>query len=352
MVKLVLNGAFSDSEIYIEPGVFHQAARFCALRFRGRRVHIVSDTNVAPIYLDRLYTLFETEGFSVSSTVLSAGEEYKTLESVNKIYNDLVQNGLTRADLIVALGGGVIGDTAGFAASSFLRGINLCQIPTTLLAQVDSSVGGKTGVDLKTGKNLIGAFYQPHVVIIDPDMLATLPQQYKDAGMAEVIKYGFIADENILKTIETGNLENDLFGLICRSVEIKKEIVTQDERDTGLRMILNFGHTIGHAIEKAGNFTAFSHGQAVAMGMKAALKIGISLGITPPSLLPRLQAILNRFSLDLAIPYSASQITSALSSDKKLFSDTIRFILIKTPGEAVIHNMSLKSLCEIVYEII
>ncbi|MCX7615522.1 MAG: 3-dehydroquinate synthase [Clostridiales bacterium] len=350
--KLILKTASSESEIYFGRGTLLKAGLLCGTRFRGRRVHIVSDTNVAPLYLSQVSMLFEENGFTVTSTVLPAGETSKTLDSVHALYEDFVSTTLTRADLVVALGGGVIGDTTGFAAATYLRGINLCQIPTTLLAQVDSSVGGKCGVDLKSGKNLVGAFYQPHMVLIDPDMLNSLPEHIFNDGMAEVIKYGFIADKSILEKLES-NLDNDMISdVILRSVEIKRDIVMQDERDTSIRMILNFGHTIGHALEKLGGFHALSHGQAVALGMKAALQLGILLGITEKSTIPQLNNLLDRFELNQEITYSAPSIADALLNDKKILSSTISFILIKTPGEAFIHNLSLLSLRQLIVEVL
>ena len=349
--KLTLKTAASESEIYIGRGVLRDAGSLCASRFRGRRVHIVTDTNVAPLFLNQVSSLFQENDFTVSSTSLPAGETSKTLQSVSILYDDFVNATLTRADLVVALGGGVVGDTAGFAAATYLRGINLCQIPTTLLAQVDSSVGGKCAVDLKSGKNLVGAFYQPHVVIIDPDSLKTLPKRYFCDGMGEVIKYGFISDKTILEKLTSDLSDDTLLEVILRSVEIKRDIVVRDERDRAVRMILNFGHTIGHALETLGGFDALSHGQAVALGMRAALKIGVLLGITEESTIPLLNQLLDRFELNRDISYTAEAIADALLSDKKIFSSTISFILIKTPGEAVIHNLSLTSLQQLLPEI-
>lgn len=207
---------------------------------------------------------------------------------------------MTRKDLILALGGGVTGDITGFAAATFLRGVSLCQIPTTLLAQVDSSVGGKTGVDLPEGKNLVGAFYQPRLVLIDPDVLSTLPEHTLTDGMAEVIKYGYIADASILDLIS--DYRAHLEELICACVQIKCDVVSQDEHDTGLRMILNFGHTIGHAAEKLGNYTDLTHGQAVAVGMVAAMRLSNALG-APHDLVPDLVQHLQAVGLPVALPY-------------------------------------------------
>ncbi|MDP4110228.1 MAG: 3-dehydroquinate synthase [Bacillota bacterium] len=351
MKKLLLKSASAESEIYIERGMLENAPALCAGRFPGRRAHIVTDSNVAPLFLKKITELFEGAGFSASSSVLEAGETSKNLNSVSRLYEDFSKARLTRADLAVALGGGVIGDTAGFAAATYLRGINLCQIPTTLLAQVDSSVGGKCGVDLKQGKNLVGAFYQPHIVVIDPDVLKTLPEKFFCDGMAEVIKYGFIADGDILNSLSAELSGEALLDIIFRCVEIKRNIVEKDERDLSVRMLLNFGHTIGHAIEKLGSYAKFSHGQSVALGMKAALKAGIALNVTKKDSLALLNDLLRRYGLNTDTPYKASEIAEAVSSDKKIFSKTISFILIRTPGEALIYNLSLQSLEQLIYEI-
>ncbi len=351
MKKLTLSAAACDSEIYIGRGIIENAAVICARRFKGRRAHIVTDSNVSPLLLPRVSSLFADSGFTVTSTVIEAGEASKSLAVVGSLYDDLVNASITRADLVVALGGGVIGDTAGFAASTFLRGINLCQIPTTLLAQVDSSVGGKCGTNLPSGKNLVGSFYQPHVVVIDPDALKTLPESQFCDGMAEVIKYGFIADKAILLKLASEMSDDDLTEVILRCVEIKRDIVMQDERDLSVRMLLNFGHTIGHALEALGYYQTLTHGQAVALGMKAAIKIGISLHVTEEESLKLLTFLLDRYGLLRKFPYPAEFIADALSLDKKIFSSTISFILIKTPGEAVIHHLSLTSLKQLLPEI-
>ena len=273
---LSLTGANGVSEIHIETGLLDRAGAVILETFSPSRVHIVSDSTVAPLYLEKLEKQFS---LPVTHTVIPAGEEHKQLSTVEGIYHDLLAAGMTRKDLIIALGGGVVGDITGFAAATFLRGVSLCQIPTTLLAQVDSSVGGKTGVDLPEGKNLVGAFYQPRLVLIDPNVLASLPDSTFADGMAEVVKYGYISNREILTMVSQPDYKSNIENIIYECVKIKRDVVAIDEHDTGLRMILNFGHTIGHAAEKLGNYTDLTHGQAVAIGMVAAMRLSALLGV-------------------------------------------------------------------------
>lgn len=328
---LTLQGSAGLSEIYIENGLLSRAGAMLGETFSASRVHIVTDSNVAPLYLAQL------EGqmtLPVSHTILTAGEEYKRLSAVETIYHDLLANGMTRKDLIVALGGGVVGDITGFAAATFLRGVPLCQIPTTLLAQVDSSVGGKTGVDLPEGKNLVGAFYQPRLVLIDPDVLSTLPDATFADGMAEVVKYGYIANKDILDLVRAPDYKAQITRIIYECVKIKRDVVAIDEHDTGLRMILNFGHTIGHAAEKLGGYTALTHGQAVAIGMVAAMRLSALRGgedLTAP-----LTELLEHLGLPTALCYDRADIYNALLSDKKKFGGTVNFILVREAGRAEI----------------
>lgn len=347
MQHLTLNGANGISDIYIDNGLLATAAVHCFKKFAPSRIHIVTDSNVAPLYLEQLKTQFS---LPVSTTTLPAGEEYKRLDTVETIYHDMLAAGLTRKDLVIALGGGVTGDITGFAAATFLRGISLCQIPTTLLAQVDSSVGGKTGVDLAEGKNLVGAFYQPGLVLIDPLALDTLPSQTFCDGMAEVIKYGCIANPKILDMVTATDFRCNIASIIYECVKIKRDVVAVDEHDTGLRMILNFGHTIGHAAEKLGNYTDLTHGQAVAIGMVAAMQLSNVLG-TPNDLSAQLKNILELHHLPTTLPYSREKICDALLSDKKNFGGTMNFILVRTFGKADIEKIEISKLRELVLSI-
>ena len=328
---LTLKGTNGVSEIHIESGLLARAASVIGETFSPSRIHIVSDSTVAPLYLEQLEQQFT---LPVTHTVIPAGEEHKRLSTVEGIYHDLLASGMTRKDLIIALGGGVVGDITGFAAATFLRGVSLCQIPTTLLAQVDSSVGGKTGVDMPEGKNLVGAFYQPRLVLIDPAVLATLPDQTFADGMAEVVKYGYISNREILDMVSAPDYKKNIERIICECVRIKRDVVTIDEHDTGLRMILNFGHTIGHA---------------AAVGMVAAMRLSAMLG--NEDLSERLIGILEHIGLPTELKYGREDIYRSLLSDKKKFGATVNFILVREPGRAEITPIGAEKLHEYVLKL-
>lgn len=336
---LSLSGTNGVSDIHIETGLLDRAGAVIGETFSPSRIHIVTDSTVAPLYLETLQRQFS---LPVTHTVIPAGEEHKRLSIVETIYHDLLQNSMTRKDLIIALGGGVVGDITGFAAATFLRGVSLCQIPTTLLAQVDSSVGGKTGVDLPEGKNLVGAFYQPRLVLIDPAVLRTLPDSTFADGMAEVIKYGYIANKAILNLVARPNYKSEIEKIIYECVKIKRDVVAIDEHDTGLRMILNFGHTIGHAAEKLGHYVDLTHGQAVAIGMVAAMRLSALLG--NDDLTASLIALLEQLGLPTALCYDREEIFTAMLSDKKKFGGTVNFILVREPGRAEITPIDTETL--------
>lgn len=346
MQTLSLTGANGLSEIFIEPGLLGYAGEEILKTFSPSRIHIVTDSTVAPLYLEQLAQQFE---LPVSSTVIPAGEEHKRLSTVEGIYHDLLAVGFTRKDLMIALGGGVVGDITGFAAATLLRGISLCQIPTTLLAQVDSSVGGKTGVDLAEGKNLVGAFYQPRLVLIDPEVLNTLPDTTFADGMAEVVKYGYIANPDILDMVSQPDYKAHISDVIYECVKIKRDVVAIDEHDTGLRMILNFGHTVGHAVEKLGNYTELTHGQAVAIGMVAALRLGALRG--DADLSAPLVALLHKIGLPTELTHDREAIFGALLSDKKKFGSTVNFILVREPGRAEITPIEAEALHEYILKL-
>lgn len=296
----------------------------------AKKVFIITDSNVAPLYLKTVLNSFKEKGCHVLSCTIKAGEKTKNLNIVEKIYGLLCENKITKSDLIVSLGGGVVGDISGFTAATYLRGVPYIQIPTSLLAQVDSSIGGKCGVNLKYGKNLTGAIYQPDCVICDFDVLETLPTQEFNNGMAEAIKCGFIADKDILKSIEANDLEKTVLG----AINVKRAIVEEDELENNRRMLLNFGHTFGHAIERLGNYKLFSHGQAVSMGMVLAVKFGIELKITPEICLDKLKNLLSKFNLPVECPYSLKQMLTFLMSDKKIRDGKVNFVFLTETGKA------------------
>ena len=346
MQTLSLAGANTVSDILIETGLLARAGQMVLETFSPSRVHIVTDSVVAPLYLGQLKGQFP---LPVSHTVIPSGEAHKRLSTVEGIYHDMLAAGMTRKDLVIALGGGVVGDIAGFAAATFLRGVALCQIPTTLLAQVDSSVGGKTGVDLAEGKNLVGTFYQPRLVLIDPAILSTLPDSIFADGMAEVIKYGYIANRDILDMVSQPDYRQHIERIIYECVKVKRDVVAIDERDTGLRMILNFGHTIGHAAEKLGGYTDLTHGQAVAIGMVAAMRLGVLLGnedLTAP-----LMSLLTHIGLPTELTYNREAVFQSLLSDKKKFGGTVNFILVRAPGRAEITPIEADRLHEYILKL-
>lgn len=330
-------------EIRIEPGILDRCGEEIAKVTSARRCCVITDTNVRQLYADRVGQSLQRAGFTPMLCTFPAGEGSKNLKTYGEILEFLAQNRLNRGDCIVALGGGVTGDMAGFAAATYLRGIDFVQIPTTLLAQVDSSVGGKTALDLQAGKNLVGAFYQPILVLMDPDTLTTLPDAAFADGMAEVIKYGCIWNKAFFRLLadnpsRAAVMEHiDLVLKTCCT--IKAQVVSEDEQDHGVRTLLNFGHTMGHAYELAGNYKQWTHGQGVAAGMMAAVALGIDLGLTDPSILWELSRVLEDFGLPTAIPCTMEQAAQAIGLDKKGDGEEITMVLLTQLGRSVTRKM-------------
>lgn len=306
----------------------------------GKQVMIVTNTTIAPLYLEKLKAALE--GFNVESVVLPDGEKFKTLETLNKVFDALLKAKFDRSSTLVALGGGVVGDITGFAAASYQRGVNFIQVPTTLLSQVDSSVGGKTGVNHELGKNMIGAFYQPKAVIIDVDTLDTLSDQEYSAGMAEVIKYGLLGNADFLSMLED-NIESimarnkDLIiEIIFNSCQDKASIVALDEFERGKRALLNLGHTFGHGIENAFGYGNYLHGEAVSIGMVMAAKLSMDEGHLSNEDVIRVENILSKANLPIAIKKSIGSETliEAMSLDKKSIDGKIRLVLLKALGDS------------------
>ena len=267
-------------DIMIERGILDRCGTYVRELTQAEKVVVITDDNVAPHYLWRVINALDQQGLQVKTHIFPAGEKSKTLDTIADIYKVLADFRMTRKDVLVALGGGVCGDMTGFAAATYLRGVGFMQIPTSLLAQVDSSVGGKTGVDLPQGKNLVGAFHQPFAVLIDPDTLKTLPDKFIADGIGEVIKYGCIKDAAFFDFLENENLTDRIEDVIEVCVSIKRDVVSRDEHEAGERMLLNFGHTLGHAIEKLRGFAGITHGMAVAVGMVLMARAGERNGHT------------------------------------------------------------------------
>ena len=310
---------------------------------KARRLFVVTDSNVFPLYLKGLANSLTAAGFEMTALTVPAGEHSKCASELTNLWEKMLASGLTRTDAVVALGGGVVGDLSGFAAATALRGVDFVQIPTTLLAQVDSSVGGKVAVDLAHGKNLAGAFYQPKLVLMDPDTLDTLPLPVFMAGMAEVVKYGCIWDRDFFDFLTARTSREELMAdiehILYTCCDIKRQVVAEDELDTGLRMILNFGHTLGHAYELAGHYTQWSHGEAVAAGMCAAVRIGVGLGVTPPDLPGRISDACAALGLPTRITCAMDDYAAAIGLDKKGAGADITLILLDRMGHAVPHKM-------------
>ena len=328
-MNTVTVSASKTYDILIGPGILSELGSRVRALGKARKVCIVSETSVFPLWGETARSSLEAAGFDVCAYVFPAGEKSKNGENLLKLLNFLAENGLTRSDIIVALGGGVTGDLAGFAASCFLRGIRFVQVPTTLLAAVDSSVGGKTAVDLPAGKNLAGAFWQPSLVICDTDTLDTLPLDIFRDGCAEVIKYGILYDPKLFSHLEEKGLDFDREAVITRCVELKRDVVMEDEFDTGARMKLNLGHTIGHGVEARSNFT-LSHGKSVAIGMAI-----VSRASRCPDA-PRILAILEEFGLPVTTDESVQDIYNYTLSDKKRSGDTVRLIIPRRIGDCAI----------------
>lgn len=328
-------------DIKIAAGLLAGLGADCATLQLGRKCAVITDTNVATRYAKPALTSLLRAGFEAVLITVPAGETAKRLRQVEACFNQLAAHRLERKSFIVALGGGVVGDLAGFVAASFLRGIPFVQVPTTLLAQVDSSVGGKTGVNLAAGKNLVGAFYQPRLVLCDLATFRTLPGREFRAGLAEVIKYGIIYDADLFARLEREMakiLRRDsasLAHIVARSCEIKAEVVSQDETEGGLRAILNYGHTIGHAIEAITAYGRYLHGEAISIGQVAAAHLSAELSGLPKNDVERIRALFVSAGLPVSIKLSSTQRTkllAAMTLDKKVRGGEIKFVLAERIG--------------------
>ena len=341
MVKVPLGDR--SYPIFIGNGALSRLAAECAQRKFATRCAIISDRNVAALYGDAAQQSLRKAGFDPSVITFPAGETAKSLKSVQSCYDRLASLRLERGSFIIALGGGVAGDLAGFVAATYLRGIAFVQVPTTLLAQVDSSVGGKVGVNLQAGKNLVGAFYQPRFVICDLETFNSLPKREFRAGLAEVIKYGIIYDAALFRRMER-DLEKilrqdraTLSAVVARCCAIKAEVVGQDETESGLRAILNFGHTIGHAVEAISGYGKFLHGEAISIGQVAAARMSGRLLGLPTRDVERIRTLFARAELPTEIALDAARrkkLFGAMKLDKKVRDDEIRFVLVKEIGKA------------------
>ena len=331
-------------EAMIGTGLLEEAGERTAAAVKGRRVMIASDAHVAPLYLERVRESYVKAGFRVSAFVFPAGEDSKTLSTVGELLEAADAAGLTRSDLFAALGGGVTGDMTGLAAALYMRGVDFVQIPTTLLAMVDASVGGKTAVNLRRGKNLCGAFHQPRLVLCDPETLKTLEKTVFAEGMAEVIKHGALSGGELLNRIRNGEKAE---GLIGANIRFKSEIVAQDEREKGLRQLLNFGHTFGHAIEKLSGFTIY-HGEGVSTGMLIAARAAEARGLCPEGVYTELRNLLAREGLPTCTRFPAARVAEAAMNDKKRRGDTVTLVLPVARGKCRLAPVAMSELGEFI----
>lgn len=334
MMKSLRVNVGDGYDILVKRGILSDCAQYIKNISNASKICLISDSNVFPIYADKVIEQLSSAGYEVFEFVFPAGESSKTTASVVSMVEFMAQNELTRNDIVVALGGGVTGDMAGFAAAIYLRGIKFVQIPTSLLAQVDSSVGGKTAVDLPQGKNLCGAFHQPSLVLIDPDTLDTLTPHFFSDGMAEAIKTGCIKSASLFERLEKEDARDIIEDVIFECVSIKAGVVERDEKEHGERALLNFGHTPGHAIEKLHGFSTISHGEAVGIGMVMIAKACEEGSIAPDGTSRRIAEVLKKYGLKTSDVHSMRDIISSMNADKKRTGNAINFTLLSEIGNA------------------
>lgn len=322
--------------------------------YKGTKLAIVTDENLNSIYGERVKKNLEKDGFEVKLIVVAAGEKSKSFGVLQELYNGFLDFKLTRSDLIIAFGGGVVGDLCGFAASTFLRGVPFVQVPTSLLAQIDSSVGGKVAIDLERGKNLVGSFYHPEFVLIDTELLKTLDKRFLWDGMAEVIKYGCISSKELFSRLmefkDEEELLNNIDEIVFKCCDIKRKVVQEDEKDKGLRMILNFGHTIGHGIEKYFDYSKYTHGEAVAMGMYMITKNSEELGITQLGTSNKIKEILSKYNLEYNLDnIDMKEIVESTTLDKKNIGNKMNLILLEEIGASFIKSIDNNEIEKYIY---
>lgn len=335
--------------IYMERDIVDRIGDYISENYNCKNIAIITDSNLENLYGERINKIIKRTGFNTKLISIKPGEKSKTLETLNEVYYELSQFKLSRNDLVIAFGGGVVGDLAGFAASTYLRGVSYIQIPTSLLAQVDSSIGGKVAVDLPSGKNLVGSFYHPNAVFIDTNLLKTLDKKFFHDGLAEIIKYGCIRDYKIIEELLSYKNHDELLdnidSIIFKCCNIKKCLVEKDEKDLGDRMLLNFGHTIGHAIEKYFDFEQYTHGEAVAIGMAHITKKSEDINISKKGTLKTLEEVLKKYNLPYEVPkMDEKYVLSSIKLDKKVNGEDINLIVLRDIGHGIIIKVNLKNL--------
>lgn len=347
MLKIEL--ASKSYDILLEEEALKKLGSWIAERWSARKIALISDSNVFPIYGAAVLADLKKHGFEVVHYVIPAGEKSKSLETANQLYDFLTENDFSRSDAMVGLGGGVIGDLTGFVASTYMRGLHFIQVPTSLLAQVDSSIGGKTGVNSQKAKNIIGTFAQPDGVLIDPMTLKTLPKNRLAEGMAEVIKCALIQDENLWQQLQELNGLNDVLpnsiSIIEKALLVKKKLVEKDEFDENDRLLLNFGHTIGHGLEASQHYENITHGEAVAIGMVQMTKATEEKGFSQAGLTEKISQMVEKYQLPATFsPWQPKEIYQAIIHDKKVRGKNIRIVIVPEIGKGAIHKILLTDL--------
>ncbi len=349
-MEMKVNLGKDSYPIYIQQGLLDEVLSYIKPVFQGNKIMIISDDQVFSYYGEKIETQLKKE-YEVSHIVVRHGEQSKRFDILPELYNELLSFQLTRTDLIIALGGGVIGDLAGFVASTFLRGVKFVQIPTSLLAQVDSSVGGKVAVDLPAGKNLVGAFKHPSLVLIDPKTLKTLDKRFISDGMGEVIKYGCIFDAELFKQLTTYSsfeeLYQDIDEIIYRCVDLKRDVVEKDLFDFGDRLALNFGHTLGHAIEQYYHYEKYSHGEAISIGMVQLTQIAEMKGLTKPGTASQICDVLKTYQLPHVSHLKTADLKQAMAVDKKNINKKLSYVLLHEIGQSYIYPSDLTFIDEV-----
>ncbi len=348
-MKQINVGTSTPYPIYIERGMLANCGVYIRQSTKAVRAAIITDDNVDKFHSDTLIRSLEESGFTALKFVFPHGEASKCSDTLNAIYDFLCENDITRTDCLIALGGGVVGDITGFAAATYLRGIDYIQVPTSLLAMTDSSVGGKTAIDIRGGKNLVGAFKQPTCVICDPDTLTTLPREFLCDGMGEVVKYGMIADADLFAMLEAHTLDDltpILPDIIARCVDIKRDVVEEDEFDLGRRLILNYGHTLAHAIEGYYHYTTYTHGCAVAAGMCLMAK-----RTSDATVYERLCHCVENYDLPTSVTVSVADLLPYCGHDKKRQGDTLRYVTCEQIGKAEIHALPFPEFCALMQSV-
>lgn len=343
MLKMTVN-ADNPYDIIIERDILDNCCDYIKQVTQAKKILVISDSNVAPLFAKKIVFALEKENFDTSLFTFPAGEENKNLATVEDMLDAMSRFGLTRRDLVIAVGGGVTGDMAGFAAAIYMRGIDFVQVPTSLLSQVDSSVGGKTGCDTSFGKNLVGAFHNPRLVLIDTATLDTLPSEYFCDGMGEIIKAGAIRSIRLFSSLECPNADQHLEDIIYSCVDIKRRVVENDFKESGERMHLNFGHTLAHAIELYYNYRGITHGEAVGVGMVMITEAAEAKGLTAQGTARRIKAVLGDFGLRTKVDAPVDELLKLCRRDKKAAAREINLVLLRDIGEAYIHKIPVDEL--------